>query len=157
MSDELKDVLARYASGVAILTTRDETGQPHGMTVSSFCPVSLEPPLVLVCVAKSAKSFPVFSRTRDFAVSVLRDQHVEVARRFATSGARKFAAGGFVRSEHGGVVLDGALAAVECRLERSHDAGDHLILVGAVVGHELLHDGVPVVYYDRGFSALRTI
>jgi flavin reductase ActVB len=156
MADELKDVMARFPTGVAIVTTRDETGSPHGLTVSSFCSVSLDPPLVLVCVAKSANCFPVFVRARDFAVSILRERHVDLARRFAKRSADKFAGGGFVRTPRGSVIVDNALAAVECSVERQHDAGDHVILVGGVVDQLLADAGQPAVYFDRQFTAINS-
>jgi flavin reductase ActVB len=116
--------------------------------------VSLDPPLVLVCVARSAKCFPVFARTGDFAVSILRQRHVDLARRFANSEVDKFGPGGFVRTSRGGVVVDNALAAVECRVDRRHDAGDHVILVGEVVDQVLADAGIPAVYFDREFAAI---
>ncbi|MEV4870956.1 flavin reductase family protein [Streptomyces syringium] len=154
MTDDFKEVMARFPTGVAIATTCDEDGDPHGLTVSSFCSVSLAPPLVLICVAKSARCFPVFARTGEFAVSILRERHVELALRFANSKARKFGDGGFVRTSRGGVVVDNALATVECKVDRQHDAGDHIILVGEVVDQLLSDAGGPAVYFNRKFAAL---
>jgi flavin reductase ActVB len=149
--------MARFPTGVAIVTTLDEHGDPHGLTVSSFCSVSLDPPLVLVCLARSARCFPVFTRSGDFAVSILRPHHAQLALRFADTTAEKFARegqGGFARTSRGGVVVDDALATVECKVEGRHDAGDHVILVGQVVGRPSADDGIPAVYFDRRFAAL---
>jgi flavin reductase ActVB len=154
MADDFKDVMARFPTGVAIVTTCDEDGNPHGLTVSSFCSVSLDPPLVLICVAKSATCFPVFERTEDFAVSILRQRHVELALRFANSKVKKFGGGGFVTTPRGGMVVDNALATIDCRVHRRHDAGDHLILVGEVVDQVLADSGFPVVYFNRQFAAI---
>ncbi|WP_433859338.1 flavin reductase family protein [Streptomyces kronopolitis] len=151
---DFKDVMARFPTGVTIATTCDEGGSPHGLTVSSFCPVSLDPPLVLVCVAKSATSYPVFAQTEEFAVSILRENHAELALRCANSGARKFGGGEFVRTARGGVVVDNPLAAIECRVDQVHDAGDHIILVGQVVDQFLSDAGSPAVYFQRQFAAL---
>jgi flavin reductase ActVB len=115
--------------------------------------VSLDPPLVLVCVAKSARCFPVFLEANEFAVSVLCTHHADLARRFASSGADKFGGGGLVRTTRGGVVVGDALASVECTTSRLHDAGDHVIVVGEVVAHRAA-SGSPAVYFDRRFTEL---
>ncbi|MGV4925077.1 flavin reductase family protein [Streptomyces sp. BHT-5-2] len=154
MTHDFKDAMARFPTGVAIATTCDEAGAPHGLTVGSLCSVSLDPPLVLICVARSARCFPVFERSGEFAVSVLRRQHAELARRFATRTAEKFAAGGFTRTARGGVVVDDALATLDCLVDGRHEAGDHLILVGKVVDHRLADDGAPAVYVDRKFTTI---
>ncbi|GGL70658.1 actinorhodin polyketide dimerase [Streptomyces fumigatiscleroticus] len=145
--------MARFPTGIAIATVRDERGRPHGLTVSSFCSVSLDPPLVLLCVARSARCFPVFARAGEFAVSLLRDSHTELARRFATSAAEKFGTG-LVRTPRGGVVVDDALAVAECLVEQRHDAGDHVIVVGRVVGTRIPEHGAPAVWFNRRFAAL---
>ncbi len=154
MAEAFKDAMARFPTGVAIVTTVDEHDTPYGLTVSSFCSVSLDPPLVLVCLARSARCFPVFARTGDFAVSVLRPRHAELALRFADRTAEKFGRGGFARTSRGGVVVDDALATVECKVDRRHAAGDHVILVGEVVGQPLADTGSPAVYFDRRFAAI---
>ncbi|MGW8976702.1 flavin reductase family protein [Streptomyces platensis] len=153
MSGEFKDAMARFPTGVAVVTACDETGAPHGLTVSSLCSVSLDPPLLLICVAKSARCSPVFERSAEFAVSLLRSHHTELARRFATSTAEKFAGGGFARTPRGGVVVEDALATLDCLVDGRYDAGDHVILVGKVVDHRLADGhGTPAVYVDRKFT-----
>ncbi|MFD5395005.1 flavin reductase family protein [Streptomyces sp. NPDC127097] len=153
MSHAFKDAMARFPTGVAVVTACDETGAPHGLTVNSLCSVSLDPPLLLICVAKSARCHPVFERSAEFAVSLLRGHHTELARRFATSTAEKFAGGGFTRTPRGGVVVEDALATLDCLVEERYDAGDHVILVGKVVDHLLAADhGTPAVYVDRKFT-----
>ncbi|MFJ8933004.1 flavin reductase family protein [Streptomyces sp. NPDC102340] len=155
MTDSFKEVMARFPTGVAIATVCDEHGLRHGMTVSSFCSVSLDPPLVLLCVAKSARSFPAFARAAEFAVSVLREHHTDLAKRFATSDAEKFGRGGLQRTSRGGVVVGDALAVVECLVDQLHDAGDHLIVVGRVVdARATAEPGAPAVYFNRRFAAL---
>jgi flavin reductase ActVB len=153
-----RNAMARFPSGVTIVTTYDESGDPCGFTASSFCSVSAAPPLVLVCLARSARSFPVFSRTDRFAVSVLGSDQADLAVRFATRGADKFGAGGFVDTSTGAVVVDRALAGLECVKESQHFAGDHLIIVGRVQSVLLPDDGTrpPAVYVDRAFARLAT-
>ncbi|MFB7911389.1 flavin reductase family protein [Kitasatospora sp. NPDC059146] len=154
MTDQFKDVMARFPTGVTIATTTDRDGTPHGLTISSFCSVSLEPPLVLACVAKSATCHPVFARTGRFAISILHQDQSDLALRFADRTARKFGGGGFLRTDRGNVVVADALATLECTVHSRHDGGDHTILVGEVVGQTLAAEGAPVVYVDRRFAAL---
>ncbi|MFK4148034.1 flavin reductase family protein [Streptomyces sp. NPDC004065] len=150
----LRDAMARVPAGVALVTAHDSGGAPHGFTASSFVSVSMEPPLALVCLARTANSFPVFDSCREFAVSVLRDDHTELAMRFARKSADKFAGGKFVRTARGGTVLDGALAVVECTVHERYPAGDHIILLGEVQSVHVEDKGAPAVYVDRGFAAL---
>ncbi|MDI3422620.1 flavin reductase family protein [Streptomyces luteolus] len=152
-----RGAMARFPTGVALVTTHDQDGGPHGFTASSLCSVSLHPPMLLVCLATSARCFRVFAQSPRFAVSVLREgpEHAELARRFAGKGLDKFAGGGFVTTPRGGTVLAGALAVVECAVRRRVDAGDHVVLLGEAE-HVTLpgHSGRPAVYVDRGFGAL---
>lgn len=154
MSSGFRDVMARLPTGVTIVTARDADGEPHGMTVSSFCSVSLDPPLVLVCLSRTARCFPVLAAATRFAVSILRDRHEHLARRFATSDLDKFGPGGFVTTAGGPPIVRDALAAVECRVEHRHTAGDHLILVGKATECFVPDPGRPAVYFDRRFTAI---
>jgi flavin reductase ActVB len=149
-----RDAMARFPTGVTIVTTHDEDGKPYGFTASSFCSVSLDPPLVLVCLAMGANSYPVFARTDHFTVSVLRAHHGELARRFASKKADKFAHGRFVRTDAGRTVLAEALSVLECAVESRYTAGDHMIMVGRVTDVLLAGQGDPAVYLDRDFGTV---
>lgn len=153
-STAFRDAMARFPSGVTIVTTLDESGRPHGFTASSFCSVSAEPPLVLVCLAKSANSYPVFAHNDRFAISILQDDHVPLARRFASKSADKFTGSGFVRTPRGAIVLEDALAVIECSVHRRYEAGDHMIIVGEVERVSLGDRRRPVVYFDRAFNTI---
>ncbi|MGH3566950.1 MAG: flavin reductase family protein [Pseudonocardia sp.] len=153
-STAFRDAMARFPSGVTIVTTHDDSGTPHGFTASSFCSVSAEPPLVLVCLARSANSYPVFVRSNRFAISILQADHVEVARRFASKNTEKFACGEFARTASGATVLETASAVVECSVYRRYEAGDHMIMVGAVEHVSLTDVRAPVVYFDREFNTI---
>lgn len=152
-----RGAMSRFPSGVAIVTAHDQQGRPHGFTASSLCSASLDPPLLLVCLATSARCYPVFARSPRFAVSMLRDEreHRELAGRFAGKSADKFSGGGFVPTPHGGTVVAGALAVVECVVRSRVDAGDHVAFLGEVE-HVTLPErgGRPAVYVDRGFGSL---
>lgn len=149
-----RDALSRYASGVVIVTTRDRTGTPHGFTATSFCSVSLGPPLVLVCLARSARCHAAFAQTDAFAVSVLRHGQEAVAQRFASRTADKFAAGDLETTDHGSVVPTGALAVLECRVTQRQAVGDHTLLLGLVTNVPVTTSGAPAVYFDRSFTTL---
>jgi flavin reductase ActVB len=158
--DTYREALARFPAGVTIVTTRGRDGRPYGFTASSFCSVSMSPPMVLVCLARSANSYPVFASSERFAVNMLRTHHTDLAMRFAGKRRDKFADGSFARGWNGSIVLEEALATLECSVHSRHDAGDHMILVGEVE-HVLLPGeaeagGSPAVYVDRHFAGVCT-
>ncbi|MFD9884441.1 flavin reductase family protein [Streptomyces alboflavus] len=154
-SEDFRDAMARFAAGVVVVTTLGEGGSPRGFTASSFCSVSLRPPLVLVCLAKSADSFATFASCGRFAVSVLGPEHRPLAERFATKGADKFASDGLSRTPGGLPAVAGALVELDCDMYARHPAGDHTILIGRVSGARLSEGaGTPMVYYERSFRFL---
>lgn len=153
-----RDAMARHAAGVVIVTTHDDDGTPHGFTASSFCSVSSDPPLVLVCLAKDARCSPAFRRNGHFAVSILGEDDIGVARRFASKRPDKFADGRFVRTEGGAVVLDDAAAVLETTIAHRYDAGDHVILLGWVRHVTVAADRrAPAVYFDRAFHRVHPV
>ncbi len=138
--------LGRFATGVTIVTMRDERGIPHGMTATSFASVSLDPPLVLVCVGHESSLSGPLSRAQHFAVNMLSAEQEAAAHTFAASDVDRF--GGFMFELGVGDVpiLAGSLAHVECRVHERHVAGDHTIIVGEVM-HGATTDGEPLLYY----------
>ncbi|MET8833223.1 flavin reductase family protein [Micromonospora sp. NPDC004540] len=147
------EAMSRFASGVTIVTTVDPDGVAHGFTASSFCSVSLDPPLVLVCLARSANSYAAFAGCDRFSVSVLRADQADLALRFARRGTDKFSNGRFVTGTGGVAAVDGALALLECTSDRTFDAGDHVILLGRV-HHARVDEGSPAIYFNRTFRTL---
>lgn len=149
-----REAVAHFASGVTLVTTVDETGRWWGFTASSFCSVSLAPPLVLVLLADTAESYPAFRGAHRFAVSILAREHEATARRFATRGADKFAGEIFrVAAPSQPPVLSSALATLECEVHVRQSLGDHLLLVGRVVDADAT-DGDPLIHYGRSFHRL---
>ena len=137
-------------TGVTIVTTRGENGAPVGLTANSFTSVSLEPPLVLVCVDKRLRSYPAFRVGGHYAIHVLREDQAELSTRFATSGADKFE-GVRCRRGLGGVpILPGYLALFECEIAQAHEAGDHAIFVGEVLRVEVPPGDLPPLGFLRG-------
>ena len=123
------------------------------MTVSAFSSLSLDPPLVLVCVANDATMAPVISRTETFAVNVLSAGQEAVSRRFAGKVDDRFAGVGYSDGTLGDPVLDDVLASLECRIVARHPAGDHMIVVGQVES-AAAHEGKPLLYYRGGYAVL---
>jgi len=145
---ELRRVMGHFATGVTVITTRDVDGKPYGLTANAVCSVSLEPPLLLVCVDKRAESHPAFRRSGAFAVNILGLGHEELSRRFAVSGGDKFEDVDHRAGASGAPLLNGALGFVECRVVATHDAGDHTIFIGEVEGLDA--DGGDPLLYFRG-------
>lgn len=147
-----RQVLGHFCSGVTIVTA-SEAGEPVGFTAQSFSSVSLDPPLVLVCPAKSSSSWPRMRVTGAFCINILAEDQEALCRSFATRGADKFAGVGWSPSSAtGSPVLDGALAWIDCRLETEHDAGDHTIVVGRVVDLDVADGGRPLLFYRGGYG-----
>ena len=152
-ADEFRSVLGRFASGVTVLTARDVDGRDHGMTVSAFCSASLVPPLVLACIDHTADMHRVLQSATHFGISILSDGQEALSRRFAELPADRFDGIGYQRGESGVVLLDDALAHLECRRVARHDAGDHTIYVGEVERSEALK-GMPLLYYRGGYTQI---
>lgn len=151
--DEFRAVLGRFASGVTVLTVRDAKGRDHGMTVSAFCSASLQPPLVLACIEHRAEMSTVIPEATHFGISILAEGQESLSRRFAELPASRFDGIGYSRADSGVVLLDEALAHLECRKISAHEAGDHVIYVGEVVWAECEQDR-PLLYYRGGYAQL---
>jgi flavin reductase (DIM6/NTAB) family NADH-FMN oxidoreductase RutF len=155
--DEFRRALSQFASGVTVVTTRDAIGQPLGLTVSAFCSVSLEPPLVLVCVDKKASSYSGFLESRAFVVHILAEDQEELSRRFATKDPKKFEGMIYRRGIEGIPVLEGAVATLECRLVQAYEGGDHTIFVGQVEGASVREEALPLLYFRGAYRRLRSV
>lgn len=144
--DEFRAALGRFASGVTVVTTKDKTGRFHGITVSAFCSVSLEPPLVLVCIDKDTGSHRALEETDSFVVNVLREDQQYLSDRFASFLPDKFETVEYHLGIDDLPVLEDVLANLECRLLYSHAGGDHTIFVGRIEKSSV-RDGKPLVYF----------
>ena len=151
--DDFRAVLGRFASGVTVLTVRMPDGRDHGMTASAFCSVSLTPPLVLACVDQSTEMHTLLEAIEYFGVNILEEGQEALSRRFAELPAARFDGLGYTRAESGVVLLDDALAQMECRMVARHEAGDHTIVVGEVEWAEV-QSGRPLLYYRGGYAQL---
>jgi flavin reductase (DIM6/NTAB) family NADH-FMN oxidoreductase RutF len=149
-SSELRRALAQFATGVTVITTRAADGAPVGITANSFASVSLEPPLALWSLARSASSFEAFRAARGFRVHVLAADQFEIAQRFATRGADKFALGHWSHLPEAAPQLAGCVAWFECATRSQHDEGDHVILVGRIESMGA-PGGTPLIFHDSRY------
>jgi flavin reductase (DIM6/NTAB) family NADH-FMN oxidoreductase RutF len=149
-ADALKQLLGRRAAAVAIVTAR-VAGRVHGMTVTAWTEVSLEPPLVLVCADRSSNTHPVIASGGVFALNLLSDGQAELSNRFATKKdeERRFEGIAWETEATGAPILPGVLGALDCRVVAAHEAGDHVIYVGRIEALRAFPEREPLLY-QRG-------
>ena len=152
--DSYRSVLGRFASGITVVTARDATGRDVGMTASAFCSVSLHPPLIQVCVDQKASMFEALTDAARFGINILAAEQEALSRRFASiESSHRFDGIGYERGESGVVLLDDALAHLECTTVARHEAGDHTIFIGEVE-RATARDARPLLYYRGGYAQL---
>lgn len=151
----LRSVMACFPTGVTVVATRNEDGEPIGLTVNSFTSVSLEPPLVLVCIDHGSSSHDPILQAGSFTVSVLSAAQSEVAQRFATAPSEgRFDDVGWRSAPSGHPVVEGATAWLDCTIHEVITAGDHSILVGRAEACEW-RDEAALVYHRGVMSSTR--
>jgi 3-hydroxy-9,10-secoandrosta-1,3,5(10)-triene-9,17-dione monooxygenase reductase component len=154
-----RDVLGLFASGVTVVTTVSE-GEPIGMTCQSFSSVSLEPPLVMFCPAKTSRAWPRMQRAGYFCVNILAADQAEVSDAMATKGSDKYDGIGWRPAATGAPLLDGVLGYVDCTVHSVHEAGDHYVVLGRVkeLGFAPDVEGgdgrKPLLYYRGGYDTV---
>jgi 4-nitrophenol 2-monooxygenase / 4-nitrocatechol 4-monooxygenase, reductase component len=153
--NDFRHVLGHFATGVTIISTCDADGRPTGLTASAFSSVSLDPPLILVCVDHKSQSYPALRDRGRFAVNVLGHDQEHVSRRFATTRLDKFDEIPHRISELGLPLVEGALAQLECTTVNAHVAGDHTIFVGRVEAARVLGEH-PLLYFRGKYQRLVT-
>lgn len=147
--DSLRTVMACFPTGVTVVATLDAQGGPIGLTVSSFTSVSLDPPLVLVCIGRATTSHDRLIASGAFAVSVLSEHQVDVARRFASQPSEgRFDGISWRRAPSGNPVIEGATAWLDCLIEEVMGAGDHSIILGRAVAWGASE--APALLFHRG-------
>lgn len=127
-----RKALGGFVTGITVVATMQDDGEPRGFTANSFTSVSLDPPLILICIAKNASSYGVFSRARYFSVNVLSEAQADVSRVFYTPNIDRFTKIGWRKGSTGSPILDGTTAWFDCSRYDAVDAGDHMILIGRV-------------------------
>lgn len=153
---QFRQVMSSFATGVTVATAALPDGTRAGITVNSFTSVSLDPPLVLFCLDKRALSHPVFSHAKGYAINVLRAEQEDIARAFAVpgQGPERWQHGSYTAGQSGAPLLEDSLATIDCSMHASYDGGDHVILVGRVLGLSK-REGQPLLYWHSGYRHLR--
>jgi len=151
-ASRFRQLLGRFATGVAVLATRDRNDQPIGMTINTLTSVSLDPPLILVCVDRQHDTHTALLDADHFVVSILASDQEALSRRFAIGDSR-FDGVGYRLSDRGVAMLDGAIAHLECDVNGRYEAGDHTVFFGRVVGGDVT-ERRPLLYYRGGYTSL---
>ena len=150
--------MSAFPTGVAIVTTLDENGEPKGLTTNAICSVSADPPMLLVCVDKTSRTLAALRHARRFVVNFMSDGCADLCALFASKADDKFAAVAW-EPGLGGVpcLVEQALAIAECRTEQELEAGDHLVLTGVVeAGRPPDPERVTILYYRRSYGSTPT-
>jgi flavin reductase (DIM6/NTAB) family NADH-FMN oxidoreductase RutF len=147
---EFRDALGLFPTGIAVVTTADPEGRLAGVTVNSFTSVSLDPPLVLVSLARTSRSLDIFDAAQYFAVSLLRDDQRHASTVFASTTADRFAEVRHRTGLGGCPVVEPSLVSFECEVHARHDGGDHVLLIGKVAQFSLGSELPRPLLYFRG-------
>ena len=149
---EFTSALRKFASGVTVVTVA-AGNELHGMTASSFASVSLEPPLVLVCLDKTSRTRTLVAEAGKFAVNVLAGDQAPISQAFSRPGVKPFGSVPYALGSNGAPLLDGAIAALECKTYRVFEAGDHEVVLGEVTACAS-PGGAPLVYFEGAYRSL---
>ena len=153
-ADTYREVCSQFATGVAVATVKAPDGTPHGLTISSFNSVSINPPLILICIDFKCTAIEHFLAGPYFAINILREEQRELSVIFAAKPESRFEDIAWEPGVTGAPVLSGTLATIECRLERTVSAGDHAVIFGELIlAH--VHGGSPLLYFDRDYRKIR--
>jgi flavin reductase (DIM6/NTAB) family NADH-FMN oxidoreductase RutF len=155
---EFRQAAGSFVTGVTVVTSRDgEHG--YGMTANSFSSVSLDPPLVLICIGLTSEGGEVISRNGVFAVNVLSAEQEPLSRFFASKdrprGLDAFRGVDHHEAVTGSPLLDGAVVHMDCRLAATHEAGDHLIFIGEVLAIGVEPEAKPLIFHGGGYQLLK--
>lgn len=153
-SNEFRTVMGHFATGVTIITTHDTKGAFLGLTANAFSSVSLDPPLVMVCVDKTAESHPALQASRVYNVNILTKEQEALSRNFAKSSDDKFAGVAYHVAENGAPVLSDSVAHMVCSVRDCFNAGDHTIFLGEVKELQMDHEANPLIYFRGGYRDL---
>ncbi len=154
-SQKFKSLLGCFATGVTVATTLDAGGGRSGMTASAVAAVSLDPPLLLLCVDRNAKFHAAVEAGRGFALNVLASDQERISKIFADSCRDPFAEVEFASKDGGFPLLDGVVAHIQCALWGSHQAGDHTVFFGTVTGGQIF-DRPPLLHYRGRYTTVES-
>jgi 3-hydroxy-9,10-secoandrosta-1,3,5(10)-triene-9,17-dione monooxygenase reductase component len=150
---DLRAFAGSFATGVIVLTTTDGNGQDYGLTMNAVTCVCLDPPLFLACVDKDSATLTALIESGVFALNILARDQDDVSTVFARKGNDKFADLAVARGSLGVPLIEGGLAAAEFRVRETHEAGDHVIVIGEAVSTRIA-DGAPLLYFRSRYGGL---
>ncbi len=150
---EFRYALGHYASGITVVTSH-HAGYNHGTTVSAFCSLSLNPPLVLICIDHLSRSHDLIITSSVFGVNILAEQDEWISRHFARRDQAKFADVAHYMGQLGVPLLENALATLECRLVSHYSEGDHSIFIGEVLTTSVAQDKQPLIHFQGSYNRL---
>ena len=150
---EFRRAVGHFASAVTVVTATLKDGRPAGITVTAFSSLSLEPPLVLICIDKRARLHDHLARDGYFAVNILAEDQETVSRRFTSSEPDPFREIGYAPGASGAPLIHDAVAAIECKILDLLPGGDHTIIVGEVEATKI-QEGKPLLYFRGGYAAI---
>ncbi len=151
--EQFRELLAQFASGVTVATTLTESGQAVGMTATAVAAVSLEPPLLLVCVNHSDPFHEALENARMFAINILARDQQRLSQQFAGSAEARFRSVTCREGPGGLPLLDGAVAHIVCERWHRLAAGDHTVFLGRVVGGST-YDRAPLLHFRSGYTTV---
>jgi flavin reductase (DIM6/NTAB) family NADH-FMN oxidoreductase RutF len=155
--DLFREIMACFPTGVAIVTAHEAGEKPRGLTLSAFCPVSLDPPLVLVCVDKSSNTLPALRESGGFTVNFLAGGREHLAVLYASKAEEKFEGIPWRRPtlpEGGPILHEDSAAYAVCLTRQAIEAGDHWVFIGEVRDGGVIEGHLPLVYHRREFIDL---
>jgi flavin reductase (DIM6/NTAB) family NADH-FMN oxidoreductase RutF len=146
----LREFAGCFPTGVAVVTTNDDAGGPCGSTISALTSLSLDPPLLLICLSKTSKTLEALRESRRFCINLLSSEQAPISKHFASKSADKFSTISYSIGELEVPLIEGALAHGECTVHALHDGGDHTIVVGKVES-TMTNSGDPLLYYQARY------
>ncbi|WP_042351365.1 flavin reductase family protein [Bacillus massiliigorillae] len=151
---EFRNTMGTFATGVTIITAKDEEGKNIGLTANAFSSLSLEPPLILVCIDKKSSSIPAFEKGRPFVVNILSEEQENDCWSFAKGGADKFANANYELSCDGVPVLKENLSTIICNVNEVLEGGDHIIVTGLVKEISRNEEKKPLIFYSGSICSV---
>ena len=148
-----RDVLGRFTTGVVLITAQTDDG-PVGMAANSFTSVSLEPPLIALCAARTSSTWPTIRDHGGFAITILGDNHQDVCRVFASKGADRFTGRDWDATPGGHPLLPDGLAWLDCEIQTVQPAGDHELVIARATFWSLANGGGPLVFHSGRYTSL---
>jgi len=148
-----RSVLGHFATGITVITAMDGD-EPVGMAANSFTSLSLDPPLILFCVAHTSSTWPRIEEAGMFAVNILGEDHEALSNLFAKKGADRFSQTPWRIGVSGAPVLEEAIAYLDCQFEAEYPGGDHKIIVGRVLDLDMREGARPLLFYRGGYQRM---